>query len=55
LIRPGQLKPNKHSRIFCSDEPLSEAEFLQKEIGLLMEVLTQRKLSSAFGSMKRLV
>jgi hypothetical protein len=30
-------------------------KFFKKGIGLLTEVLTQRNLSSAFGSMKRLV
>lgn len=55
LIDPTQAKPTKHPRIFCSDEPLPEADLLQKEISLLTEALAKRDSSTALDSMKRLV
>jgi FlaA1/EpsC-like NDP-sugar epimerase len=55
LIDPTQSKPTKHPRIFCSEEPLPETKALHKEIALLSDSIAQRDLSSAIGSMKRLV
>ena len=55
LIDPTKSKPTKHPRIFCSQEPLPDADKLQKGISVLSEAIAQRELSSAFDSMKRLV
>ena len=55
LIDPDQSQPTKHPRIFCSEEPLPGAKILQKEISVLREAITQRDISSALDSMKRLV
>ena len=55
LIDPDYSQPTKHSRIFCSDEPLPDADTLQNEISVLSEAIVQQDLSSALDSMKRLV
>ena len=55
LIDPVKSKPTKHPRIFCSEAPLPETKALHKEIALLSDSIAQRDLSSAIGSMKRLV
>ena len=55
LIDPAQSQPTRHPRIYSSEEPLPESEFLQKEIQLLSESISKRDLNSALVSMKRLV
>ena len=55
LINPTQSQPTKHPRIFCSEEPIPDAETLRKEIDLLKKALAQRDLSSTINSMKSLV
>jgi len=55
LIDPAQSQPTRHPRIYSSEEPLPESEFLQKEIQLLSESISKRDLNSALDSMKRLV
>jgi len=55
LIDPTQSQPTKHPRIFCSEEPLPDAQKLHKEISVLSEAISQRDHSSALDSMKRLV
>ena len=55
LIDPAQSQPTNHPRIFCYEEPLPDAETLQKEISLLTEAITKRDLSSALYSMEMLV
>ena len=55
LIDPAQSQPTHHPRIFCSEEPLPDAEKLEKEIRILSEAIVQWDLSSVLDSMKRLV
>jgi len=55
LIDPAQSQPTRHPRIYSSEEPLPESEFLQKEIQLLSDAISKRDLYSALESMKRLV
>ena len=54
-IDPVQSQPTKHYHIFCSKEPMPDAQKLQKEISALIEAIAQRDLSSVLDSMKRLV
>ena len=55
LIDPTKSKPTKHPRIFSSEDLPPDADKLQKEISVLTKAITQRDLSSALNSMKRIV
>ncbi|MDC0229375.1 polysaccharide biosynthesis protein [Deltaproteobacteria bacterium] len=55
LIDPKKSQPTQHPRIFCSEEPLPDADKLQKEIIELTKGIKQRNLFAVLNSMKRLV
>jgi len=55
LIDPTKSKPTQHPRIFFSQEPLPEANIVEKEIILLTEALSKNDLTNALNSLRRMV
>jgi FlaA1/EpsC-like NDP-sugar epimerase len=55
LIDPTQSQPTQHHHILSYEEPLPEANVLEKEISILTEAIERLDVSAALASMKQLV